>query len=414
MKTRSILALAITALLAGTAAEAKYSGGSGEPSDPYQIATAKDLNDIGNHTEDLDKHFILINDVNLAQYTSSQFNIIAGRPSGGWYTEFTGIFDGNGHTIKNLHLDVNTSMVGLFGYTGRNGIVQNVHLEAIDINAINYVGGIAGRNEGLIQNCNVSGLIVGDQCCGGVTGFCGYPVGTGYAPEIRDCSFRGQVRGSWGTGGIVGITDGPEIVRCYAIADIIGVVQCGGVVGHNMGGNFQSCFAKGTVTCSQSVGGFTGITYDHCGFGGDIRDCYADVTVNCSRYAGGFSGSSPGMYGEIRNCYCSGRVVYDANSYEGVGGFIGEYRSPPQGVFSSYFLETAGPDNGFGEPLTDEQMKQQSSFVGWDFVEIWGIGENQTYPYLRTEPAGDLNHDKKVDFKDFAIFASHWLEGTGL
>jgi hypothetical protein len=50
--------------------------------------------------------------------------------------------------------------------------------------------------------------------------------------------------------------------------------------------------------------------------------------------------------------------------------------------------------------------------ANWDFVEIWNIGENQTYPYLRTESAGDLNHDKKVDFADFAILAEHWLEGV--
>jgi hypothetical protein len=56
-------------------------------------------------------------------------------------------------------------------------------------------------------------------------------------------------------------------------------------------------------------------------------------------------------------------------------------------------------------------MKKMATFTdaGWDFVEIWGIGENQTYPFLRTEPAGDLSHDKKVDFVDLAIMAMHWL-----
>jgi hypothetical protein len=65
-----------------------------------------------------------------------------------------------------------------------------------------------------------------------------------------------------------------------------------------------------------------------------------------------------------------------------------------------------------GTGMTTAEMKTLSTFTsaGWNFVEIWGIGENQTYPYLRTEPAGDLNHDKKVDFEDFAILASHWLE----
>ena len=90
MRKLSILVLAIIAFLASAAAKAKYSGGTGELNDPYQIATAEDLNDIGNHTEDLDKHFILINDVNLAGYTGTQFKIIE---------SFSGVFDGNNHKV---------------------------------------------------------------------------------------------------------------------------------------------------------------------------------------------------------------------------------------------------------------------------------------------------------------------------
>jgi hypothetical protein len=60
-------------------------------------------------------------------------------------------------------------------------------------------------------------------------------------------------------------------------------------------------------------------------------------------------------------------------------------------------------------------MKKESTFTdaGWDFVEIWNIGENQTYPYLRIYPAGDINHDDKVNFYDLAITSEHWMEGIG-
>lgn len=66
-----------------------------------------------------------------------------------------------------------------------------------------------------------------------------------------------------------------------------------------------------------------------------------------------------------------------------------------------------------GTGKTTAEMQTISTFTdaGWDFVEIWGIGENQTYPFLRTDPAGDSNHDKKADLVDLAILASHWLEG---
>ncbi|MEW6404796.1 MAG: hypothetical protein AB1649_23615 [Chloroflexota bacterium] len=46
-------------------AYAKYSGGTGEPNNPYQIATAEDLIALGESTEDYDKHFILTADIDL-------------------------------------------------------------------------------------------------------------------------------------------------------------------------------------------------------------------------------------------------------------------------------------------------------------------------------------------------------------
>jgi len=57
-------------------------------------------------------------------------------------------------------------------------------------------------------------------------------------------------------------------------------------------------------------------------------------------------------------------------------------------------------------------MKREGTFVNWDFVEIWNIGEEQTYPFLRVYPAGDLNHDGRVDLVDFAIIANNWQIGV--
>jgi hypothetical protein len=63
---------------------------------------------------------------------------------------------------------------------------------------------------------------------------------------------------------------------------------------------------------------------------------------------------------------------------------------------------------------TTAEMQTESTFTdaGWNFVEVWNIGENQTYPLLRVRPTGDLNHDGRVDFFDVAILADDWLAGT--
>jgi hypothetical protein len=55
-------------------------------------------------------------------------------------------------------------------------------------------------------------------------------------------------------------------------------------------------------------------------------------------------------------------------------------------------------------------MKQQATFEGWDFINVWDIGENQTYPFLRTHSPGDLNKDGAVNFLDLCVIANQWME----
>jgi hypothetical protein len=124
--------------------------------------------------------------------------------------------------------------------------------------------------------------------------------------------------------------------------------------------------------------------------------------------------------GYIFNSYSYGSVQGTWN----VGGFVGIHVAGE--IERSFWdVEASGEPNmcgGQGEfptgcdpncGKTTAQMQTKSTFTsaGWDFVEIWDIGEGQTYPYLRFAPAGDFNYDKKVDLLDLAILASHWLEG---
>jgi len=62
---RGRVEIAVLALVLVSTATAKYSGGTGEPNDPYQIATATDLIALGETPEDYDKHFILTADIDL-------------------------------------------------------------------------------------------------------------------------------------------------------------------------------------------------------------------------------------------------------------------------------------------------------------------------------------------------------------
>ena len=60
-----LLIVVLVQSYASSHAYAQYGGGTGEPNNPYQIATAEDLMALGDSPEDYDKHFILTADIDL-------------------------------------------------------------------------------------------------------------------------------------------------------------------------------------------------------------------------------------------------------------------------------------------------------------------------------------------------------------
>jgi hypothetical protein len=412
-------------------AQAKYSGGTGEPNNPYQIANANDMNEIGTHPEDWGSHFLLVNDINLADYTGTQFNIIGTSSS----SAFTGVFDGNGHSISNFSYNsTGANYIGLFGcVSGLNSTVKNLTLIDPNINAgtgycagligrivygtiwncgvkggsvsgYRFISGLVGYNSGEISNCYSSATVLGNTQIGGLVG------GASASGTISDSYATGSVSGlvSVGVGGLIGDIDGGRIVKCYATGNVIGCDIIGGLVGESKDGSLiTECYATGDVFGNGFlIGGLAGYT----GECDSITNCYAAGAVSGDMFVGGLIGEVE--FSEIANCYARGYV--DGNDF--IGGFIASNASEPTACF--WDVETSGlTDGGDGVSSgvigkTSAEMKKESTFTNWDFVEIWNIGENQTYPYLRAYPTGDLNHNGIVNMADFAIFAEHWLEGV--
>jgi hypothetical protein len=165
----------------------KYSGGTGEPNDPYQIATAADLIALGETPDDYGKHFILTADIDLDPNLPGRkvFDraVIAPDVNDLQYnfqgTAFTGTFDGGGHAIRNLTIaDPNHDCLGLFGMVAAGGRVANLTLEDADVSggrrSIN-VGTLAGYNAGTLIECSATGIAIG---CGNVRELAGSNTGT--------------------------------------------------------------------------------------------------------------------------------------------------------------------------------------------------------------------------------------------
>ena len=181
---------------------------------------------------------------------------------------YKGTFDGGGHTISGLTMTGSDEYAGLFGYIGSGGTVKNVKLENVRITSdyqYAYVGGVAGNNDGAIENCSVSGSVSGNSTYNSVGGVVGYQLGG----SITGCSSSATVQGTGSVGGVVGQTNsGATLTACYSTENVTLESNnsdnhyAGGVVGSNSFSTLIACYATGSVTGSGNstvyVGGVTG------------------------------------------------------------------------------------------------------------------------------------------------------------
>ena len=225
---------------------------------------------------------------------------------------YTGTFNGKDKTITGLTVNQEgTNYVGLIGYLGSGGKVQNVVLEGVQItsdNSSGYAGGVAGDSWGTIENCSVSGSVSGTTFAGGV-------VGSQWGGSITGCNSSATVKGVIFAGGIAGETNsGASLTGCYATGGVTvendgtNNSHAGGVVGYNGGGTLTACYATGNVIGTGTgtdpiyVGGVTGSNDE-----GTLTACYhANETVSGpAGTTGGVTGRNYKFFNDpvITACY---------------------------------------------------------------------------------------------------------------
>jgi hypothetical protein len=360
--------------------------GSGTEQDPWLIQSLDDFNDFTADANYWNCWTRLETDVHLAGLTYTTAVIAPDTNNSNLDfegTAFTGVFDGNDHKIINLNIDdggAGNSYLGLFGQT-YDGKVKNLSLEGGSVSGDSRVGCLVGFNcHGSLSNCYSTGSVSGGFGYGSVGGLVGWNNGG----SISDCYSTGSVSGviSGGCGGLVGWNNGGSISDCYSTGDVIGPGDVGGLVGIN-GGSILNCYSTGDVSGNTYVGGLVGFNVS------TIRYCYSTGSVSGEYYVGGLVGFNLG--GSISNGF------WDIDTQT-------------HGVTESIGYNDGGTiTNVHGLPTS--QLHQQSSFADWDFINVWNIGENQTYPYLRTYLAGDINKDGIVNFLDLSITSNQWMEG---
>lgn len=113
---------------------------------------------------------------------------------------FGGIFEGGGHTVSGLSITGNGSYLGLFRYVQDGGIVRDLTVKGnvSPSGSAQYIGGIAGSNSGMIDNCKFVGVCYGKNCVGSLTGV------NEQSGLIFNCSAEGVTYAEHYAGGIAG------------------------------------------------------------------------------------------------------------------------------------------------------------------------------------------------------------------
>lgn len=194
--------------------------------------------------------------------------------------EFTGTFDGDGHTVT-LDITASTANVGLFSKLADGAVVKNV-ITAGSVTATGKkcVAGIAGyaTDNVKIENCKNTASITGNKNVGGILGEA-YNNEESISVGIKNCANEGAVNGTGSAiGGIVGKMEGQNsIIDCYNRGNITGFNNYAGIVGQSTGAlvaTIKNCYSVGAVT---AYGASTNAGYALIGGSKNyaLTNCYA-------------------------------------------------------------------------------------------------------------------------------------------
>ena len=368
--------------------------GLGTEEEPWRIQSLADFDEFAGDANYWDGYTRLETDVNLAGRIYSTAVI----------GSFEGFFDGNDHKVTGLTIDdggAGKNYLGLFASIDYPGI-SNLGLEGGSVSgAGNYVGGLTGYLEGVVNNCYSTVDVNGVVFVGGLVGYVQCSGG------IVDCYSTGNVSGGGDVGGLVGsVNCSAGIVNSYSTGNVSGEDCVGGLVGMVIPplkspstGNLSSkyeygisyCYATGDVNGVDYVGGLVGLNSRR------VSNCYSTGKVTgTGRNAGGLLG----VNGVVSTFGCTFGLIEDCywdTQRSGQPKMCGD-----QGSCSSI-----GCNDSYGRSTSE--LHQQSTFANWDFTNTWNIGEDQTYPYLRTVSASDINKDKITNFLDLAVMADQWM-----
>lgn len=400
-----------------------------------EISTAEQLKAIANG---LNGHYKLVANIDLENEEWA--------PIGNASSSFTGILDGNGHTISNFKVSNQSGYIGLIGYnigtiknliitgtdvnvpavsqnsyvgtiTGYNkGTIENVQVSgSLLMNShsssyTTYIGGIAGYNEGAIKNSTNNASVKGINYVSGITAYndgtllgltnkgiiiadtYGAGITTFTTTGISECINEGNITaGSYTAGIVASIPEGKAITisKCKNTGDLNTQSHAGGIIGYHTGSDsyitISQCVNTGNITSSvndEYLGGIAGYIYSVY-----ITDSYSVGNVTGGHYTGGIIGYA--WNGSVTNCYAAGTLKPHTRT-GGIAGIfnIGSFNE----CYTNVVISGGGITGTINGDETDSSLLSNCYYSGSCTLAITYLtqGTNTTVHYDKAFYIGSL------------------------
>lgn len=279
---------------------------------------------------------------------------------------FRAVYDGGGHTIRDVSFASAGNDVGMFAVIAPGGMVRNVALlsdsssntskSAVERSGliqgsttVVYMGALAGRNYGTVSNCAVSGYALS-----GASGVAAYQHSTVYLGGL----VGGNLYHKTHSGRIVSSEANCPLAEVSAYS---AAVYAGGFTGSNAGGSIQSCYALGVLKARD----VSASTVRLCGFagenaGGALAYCYSATALTAAGEAE--------VYGLTRTGGSAAQCFYlDGGTYA-----YGE------GLYAYNVSGNSFRVNAAQSPINGANLEKQSLY---GFTKLTASGTEAVYPY---------------------------------
>lgn len=350
-----------------------FGGGEGTEEAPYLICSLAHLRAVTAHA---DAHHALAASLDLSSAGAGATGALLGS--------FLGVFDGKGRALSGLVLEFTDEydehdFVGLFSTV--DGVVRDLTLVNFTIEGNDYVGALAGLQQGAVERVSVKGgTMTGANEVGGLVGK--------NSAGISDSSSTSAVVGASSVGGLVGVNgSGASLSRSFAGGTTSGVSAVGGLVGYNYGGAaIDQCFATGLVLGNGSLGGLVGASTNSATITQSFSSGPVTGTDNSTNYqVGGLVGYCASS-AIIDESYASGQVTatgVSSGSLVGHNSALVTNSFAPEGTLA---IVGSGAVDASCALLSSYEFAEETTFtdVGWDLAEVWQMSaEAPVVPTLR-------------------------------